>query len=103
MTCYTVTSVNSGKSVRERELIGLIRKQAPARMSSLSDSSHDSRLRTLASEQRLLANDGNGSDSINGNGNIVNYKNRTNSMPLSGHENGKIELAQLERTNDRAT
>ena len=70
-------------------------------MSSLSDSSYDSRVRTLASEQRHLANDENGSDSINGN--IVNYKNRTNSMPLSGHENGKIELAQLERTNDRAT
>ena len=95
MTCYTVAGGNSTRSVRERELISLIPKQAPPLRSS-SDSSDDGRLRMLAAEQRHLARQDNPV-----NGNIPKCKDDTNSMPLSGHETGSLELAHLNKSNGR--
>ena len=95
MTCYTVAGGNSTRSVRERELISLIPKQAPPLRSS-SDSSDDGRLRMLAAEQRHLARQ---DHTINGN--ISKCKDDTNSMSLSDHETASLELAHLNKSNGR--
>lgn len=98
MTCYTVAGGNSTRSVRERELISLVHKQAP-RVQSSSDSSDDGHVKMLAAEHRLLASQGNNVDSINGN--VHHCKDDTNSTPLLEHDNS-LELAHVNRSNGRS-